>query len=222
MPRHVRVLLGVRLGDHPGLDIESGDSLGSGGWATHVTGAELAAGAIHHAVYLETDCTTGHVFPASSGTYACPTGTTNKAPEGALFFLDYTPAQLADIQARVPLWQYELLEALTVYGGYVGDTHGGAEGLPITRFEGPAAYNLAGVPYPLGQWLLSFPHDDAGVDEPLLCFMRTTGQECEMGIYVNVPLETGPACPSTPCDVSAHMHMADPCVAEGLAGTSGG
>jgi hypothetical protein len=70
--------------------------------------------------------------------------------------------------------------------------------------------------------LLSFPHDDAGAEEPLLCFMRTTGQECEMGIYVNVPLETGPACPSTPCDVSQHMHMADPCVAQGLAGMSGG
>ena len=126
----------------------SGDSLGNGGWATHNRGTEMINNGINHAQYLETDCTVENVFPATGKTFQCAS-TTNKPPEGALFFYDYTPTQLADIKSKVPLWQFELIQAMTVYGGYMGDTHGGPEGLPITRFEGPAAYNKAGIAYPV-------------------------------------------------------------------------
>lgn len=37
-----------------------------------------------------------------------------------------------------------------------------------------------------------------------------------------VPNVVGPNCPSTPCDISGHWHMADPCVAVGLAGGAAG
>jgi hypothetical protein len=204
-----------------GLDIESGDSLGNGGWALHNRAAEMMSGVIAHAQYLETDCTVGNVFPAISNTFQCA-NPTNKPPEGALFFLDYTPAQLADIKTAVPLWQYELLESLTIFGGYMGDTHGSAEGIALTRYEGPAAYNLAGIPYPLTTWFQMFPYDDAAADAPLLCFPRTAGVECEMNPFVSVPLETGPNCTSTSCDVSKHLHVADPCIAKTLAGVAGG
>jgi hypothetical protein len=147
---------------------------------------------------------------------------TLKPPEGALFFLDYTPAQLADIETAVARWQYELLESLTIYGGYLGDTHGAAEGIALTRYEGPAAYNLAGIPYPLTTWFETFPYADAAADAPLLCFPRAMGVECEMNPFVSVPVETGPNCTSIACDVSMHMHVADPCIAKTLAGVAGG
>jgi hypothetical protein len=207
----------------PGFDIHGGgDTLGNGSWALHNRGAEMMSGSIPHALYLGTGCTNGKVFPATYLTLACDAGDTDKPPEGALFFLDYTAAQLADIKSQVPLWQYVLLEAMTVYGGYVGITNALHGGLLVANFEGPAAYDTAGLPYALGDWFLGFPHDDSDLAKPLLCFVRTAGYQCNFSIYVGVPLETGPSCPDTPCDVSRHLHMADPCVAKGLAGQPGG
>ena len=109
-----------------------------------------------------------------------------------------------------------------MYGGYVGITNALHGELPIANFEGPAAYDTAGLPYALGEFLLDFPHDDPDPAKPLLCFARTDGHQCNFSAYVGVPLETGPSCPATPCDGSKHLHMADPCVAMGLAGQPGG
>jgi hypothetical protein len=183
----------------------------------------MLSGSIRHALYLHTGCTNGNVFPATYLTLKCGASDTHKPPEGALFFLDYTAAQLADIKAQVPIWQYQLLEAMTLYGGYIGDTTGRGGGLKIASFEGPAAYEAAGIPYGLRDWILNFPHDDAAPTKPLNCVKRTdTDYQCNFSIYAGVPLQTGPNCPSTPCDISKHLHMADPCVAKGLAGQSGG
>jgi len=110
---------------------------------------------------------------------------------------------------------------MSVYGGYVGDT--GLGGIRIGRsFEGPAAYDAANEPYPLGAWLMTFPHDDSDPSAPLYCAKKTAGYECVFNMYLGVPLETGPNCTSTPCSVGQHLHMADPCVAQGLAGVTGG
>jgi hypothetical protein len=189
----------------------------------------MMSGRIPHALYLETRCTNGHVFPSVFDTLKCGADNAHQPPQGALFFLDYTVAQLAHIKSQVPQWQYELLEAMTVYGGYIGDTTGdfsngnGGAGIVIRRhFEGPAAYDLAGQAYALGDWFLKFPHSDPSESKPLYCYQRPAGMTCLLGNYVGVPDETGPACPSTPCDVSKHMHMANPCVALGLAGKPGG
>src|SRR5713101_5509887 len=139
----------------------------------------------------------------NGSTLRCPSGTTNKPPEGSLFFYDYTPTQLADIKSKVPLWQFELIQAMTVYGGYMGDTHGGPLGLGMSRFEGPAAYNKAGIAYPLGNWIQGF-QSGAPNGNNVVCINRTAGKECELTEWANVPLETGPNCPSTACDISKH------------------
>jgi hypothetical protein len=75
--------------------------------------------------------------------------------------------------------------------------------------------------YPLRDWFLSFPHDPSEGGS-LACYQMTSGHECELSVFKNVPLETGPRCPTEPCDVSMHVHMADPCVPLGLAGQDGG
>jgi hypothetical protein len=211
----------------PGFYIyNGGDSLGNGGWATHDRGAEMIKGSIHHAQYLQTVCTNGFVFPSGGPTLACSDALdkTNKPPQGALLFFDYTTDQLAVIKNQVPGWQYVLLEAMTVYGGYIGETTGHHPfGVGIRNFEGPAAYQRAGLPYALGQWLLAFPHTPPATQtQPLACYDRDAGHECEFSIYMGIPLLTGPRCPDEPCDVSMHLHMADPCVAKGLAGRPDG
>jgi hypothetical protein len=209
-----------------------GGGLGGGGVALRTRGVEVLSGRIPHGLYLVTRCTAGKVFPSYGYTLACAdadAGTSHRPPNGSLVLLDYTATQLADIKSKVPLWQYLLLEAMTVYGGYIGDTSGdldnknGAGGIvPAATFEGPAAYNMFNLPYPIGDWLMSFPHSDVSQEQPLYCFSRGAGQQCNMGVYTSVPLETGPNCPAEPCDISKHLHIADACVAKGLAGQPGG
>jgi hypothetical protein len=210
----------------PGFGIGGDDSLGSGGFATHIRDAEIMSGHIPHAIYLWVDCAYGaSVFPQSGGAEPCPSGVTNRPPLGAHFFLDYSPSQLADIQSRVPQWQFAILEALTIYGGYFGDTNAyPMPGPGLWGFEGAKAYLLAGIPYPLYDWLKSFPNDSTNGDpsQPLACYSYGSFTGCDLNPYVNVPFETGPNCPSSACDISQHMHIADPCIALGLAGQPGG
>jgi hypothetical protein len=101
-------------------------------------------------------------------------------------------------------------------GGYPGDTqsinNGG--GISPGRPESEQAYNTLGIatPHPAGfsnfyTWLSSMPHSR--------CFALTGGIKCQMPIFENVPLEGG-------TDITAHVHVADQCVAKALAGVSGG
>lgn len=206
-----------------------GDSLPNGGWGTHIRAQEIMSGPINHALFLYSDCMAGSVFPGKgSSVTLCPAGV-NRPPFGSLLFLDYTPAQLADLKTKLPLWQYRIIEALTNYGGYFGEASyhvfPGGSSLPVVgRFEGPAAYEKLGVPYPLYAWFKSFPHDPANGDpsKPIACYTYGTFTGCDINPYVNVPLYTGPACPTAACDISKHMHIANECIALGMAGKPGG
>lgn len=204
------------------------DSLPSGGWATHIRAKEIMEGPIPHALFLFSDCMSGRVFPAANSSVTpCPS-TVKHAPLGALMFLDYTPAQLADMKARLPLWQYRMIEALTVYGGYFGEASyhefGGPSMPMVGRLEGPAAYDVADVNYSLYDWFKSFPHDPNNSDKSkaLTCYTYNSYTGCNYNPYVGIPQYTGPACPTVACDISRHMHIAKECVALGLAGQPGG
>ena len=209
------------------------DSLPNNGWATHIRAKELMEGPIRHALFLFSECMNGQVFPGdrahTSGVTPCSAGMT-RAPFGALFYLDYTPTQLADLRTKVELWQYRILEALTVYGGYFGEASQGSVGGPsipmVQRIEGPAAYDLKGIHYPLYDWLKTFHHatnnSQVSQSAAMACYSYEDFEGCEMNPYVGVPLYTGPSCPTHACDVSKHMHIAKECVALGLAGQPGG
>lgn len=184
---------------------------------------ELMQGHIYHALYLNVLCeqngwrkpdgtwAAARVFPSTIGA-ARPCGnltgrSTNvdKAPpSGALFFLDYSDAQLAQLKNYMPAWQYPIVEALTHYGGYVGDT-----GTPLhpSRLESDDAYALAGVTNPFWAWI----QGQVGLNE--VC---GPGQ-CNLD-WSKFSLAGG-RCPSDGlCDINRHIHIADPCIAAGLAG----
>jgi hypothetical protein len=191
----------------PGYGNVASDTLPNGGWATHIRAQEIMNGPIPHALFLVSNCQSGGVFPGieSQGIWACPSWAQH-APIGALFFLD---------------------------GGYFGEGIGSlgngpseeSSVMPVPyRIEGAAAYEYSGISYPLYNWFFSFPHDSSNGDpsQSLSCYTAGSFQGCEFNPYINVPLYTGPNCTSSACDISKHMHIADECVAKGLAGVSGG
>lgn len=214
-----------------GFGTVGSDSLPNGGWATHIRAKEIMEGPINHAVFLLSDCMSGTVFPAdTSSVTPCPSNVKH-APLGALFFLDYTSTQLADLKMKLPLWQYRILEALTLYGGYFGEAtyntyeFGKHASIPMVgRFEGSVAYEAKGIHYPLYDWFKGFQYDpnNSNKAKPLACYTYGKFTGCSFNPYVNVPLYSGPACPNSTCDVSKHMHIANECVARGLAGQPGG
>ena len=185
---------------------------------------EMIQGHIYHPIYMNVLCEQNNgtrrmanfVFPATAGAASCqymcidlrnPCTNTDKAPPaGALFFLDYTDAQLALLQKYMPPWQYPLVEALTRYGGYAGDT-----GNPLhpSRMESEDAYRLAGIEDPIFRWL----QGQAGVNPGC----GRTSDQCNLP-WSNFAV-AGQACPADGlCDITKHIHIADPCVAKGLAG----
>lgn len=186
---------------------------------------ELIQGHIYHPLYLNVLCEANNpsnpaaaavVFP-DTGTFAAQScshvsGATNVStppPGGALIFLDYTDAQLATLAGMLPAWQYPIIEALTHYGGYVGDT-----GNPLhpSRMESDDAYNTAGITNPLWGWL----NGQAGLNAG--CGTGTT--QCNLD-WSN--LNRGGSCTdSSVCIIANHIHMADPCIAKGMAGLSAG
>jgi hypothetical protein len=221
---------------------------GSANWApmaTVVRNDELMQGLVAHALTWLVSCDghyTGsggtyndatHVFPANADTWICSSGTEPMPPNGALLYLDYTPAQIAAM--NLPAWQKIFLSAASTYGGYFGVSSRQAA-IAISGQEGTES----GLAY---QWqtggTLSFPPDNGekgftisgGTPDPVFDYLASQGVPCNKGsgssackypmnAWANIPALTGPSCPSTPCSVGQHWHMADPCVAAGLA--SGG
>ena len=106
--------------------------------------------------------------------------------------------------------------ALTHYGGYIGDTNNALRGGPInvSRVESGQAYQIAGLNNPLYAWLTG----QLGVTKH---GASDNSYTYEMATFGGIPNVIGPNCPSTPCGVISHMHIADPCVALRLAGLSG-
>ena len=206
--------------------ILSGDSLNVAAGLGHVRAQEFIQGQINHPIYLNTICqqpsdgdggsstVPAIVFPNTIyGAQSCggQTGAhlDHAPPGGALIFLDYTDAQLALLKPYVPAWQYPLLVGLSHSGGYAGDT-----GNPLhpSRIEDATAYEAAGIADPLLGWLKGQPND--------------VGSTCgSQGCNLNWQnMKWGGSCPTANggvdnlCSISSHIHIADQCVAKGLAG----
>ena len=216
---------------------------GSANWApmaTVIRNDELMQGLVAHALTWLVSCDgtyngATHVFPASSDTWICSSGTAPMPPNGALLYLDYTPDQIAAM--NIPAWQKTFLSAASTYGGYFGVSSRQSP-VAISLIEG----NESGLAY---QWqsggTLSFPPKNGekgftisgGTPDPVFDYLASQGVPCNKGsgsssckypmtAWANIPALTGPSCPSTPCSVGQHWHMADPCVAVGLAGGGAG
>jgi hypothetical protein len=148
-------------------------------------------------------------------------------PNGALLFLDYTDTQITNM--HLPTWQTNLLRAMAHYGGYLNITS--ANG---ALSVGSADYNESGQAWadagygamgdPVYGWLESTEHI------PCVAPGITGGSACRFNLFTlqNIPANIpGPTCSTTQassnqCGVSHHLHVADPCVAKGLAKQSGG
>ena len=191
-----------------------------------IHGQELIQGQINHPIYINSYCNAKTVsFPdviaASTGRTCSSVGlsNTNRPPNGSLFFLDYTATQLSYLKTVLPAWQYPIIRALTIYGGYLGDTGGSYDTLHFTHIESGQAYQYSKLTYPL--WSFLDTHCGQG------CYkgVRTNSPPNSKYVYTlnvlaNVPNLSGPNCSSSSCNVSQHIHIADPCIAKGLAGMS--
>lgn len=126
-----------------------------------IRASELAAGKINHALFIVIQCGSSDtsfgygvkapgasgrggsgsfVYPAFKGDAAC-SGT--RAPMGARFWLDMTPAQIDATGA--PAWERTIAKAMNEYGGYMGDTGGPGFGF---QFESSTMYTSLGYPNP--------------------------------------------------------------------------
>jgi hypothetical protein len=206
-----------------------GNSLGNGDASLVVRHQEWMNDAIHHPLYINLFCVFdspySKVFPANDGGRGCSTSNIaqNKSlypKQGSLFFLDYTAAQIDAM--NIPPYKKAIIRAMSYYGGYAGDTvgEGGVPTLYLpARVESGQAYELnGGKRSPFYAWLeaqgvsctsfgASPPNSQCGYSLPL---------------FVGIPAVTGPNCPTTACGIDKHLHIADECVAKGLAGLSGG
>jgi hypothetical protein len=192
-----------------------------------VRNQELIQGQINHALVLGVACTNAYngsynVFPSYSETSRC-TNATNMPPNGALLFFDYTDAQINAM--GLPAWQKTLITAMSHYGGYVDVTgnSGGTGGLGF-NFESGLAYQMqsggsvngglangvtvgGGTPDPIFAWL-----SGQGISK--------TGSSANDTKYPLFWLNNIPNVNGT--GVTSHIHMADPCVAQGYANQPGG
>jgi hypothetical protein len=178
---------------------------------------ELIQGQINHALYLNAYCTNGQaVFPAPSGSTALPcskrgVSNTNRPANGALFFLDYTTAQIDGMD--ISPWQKTILKAFSTYGAYLGDTGGAEDTLHISHFEAGQAHEHHNVENPLWKWLDQYcPGKSCEVSH-----RRYPGSNTvfTLNLLANIPPVNG-------TDVAHHMHIADPCVPKSLVGEEGG
>jgi hypothetical protein len=182
--------------------------------AGNIRAQELIQEQINHAIYLNAYCTNGSVvFPnldSWSTALRCDQqgkSNANRPPNGALFFLDYTPSQIDGMS--VPAWQKTILRAMATYGAYLGDTGGSHDTLHIAHFEAGQAYQYHGMKDPLWDYL------DQSCPGPGCQFSSHNYPGSEkvytLDFLANIPAVNG-------TDVTHHVHIADPCVAKALAG----
>ncbi len=204
-------------------------------WTCFLRMSELQAGAVNHALSLRAYCSASQVvFPTLRypGTQCVSLGEDggHPPPVGALFFLDYTPAQI--LAMRLPAWQETLLTTLSTYGGYFSQTAGEPDaGMGVIGLESQTPWSVYyDVTNPFIAWANSNELCDltpGGCPTTGLLATSPAGN-----VFWGIPLEPGPGSPDSSgracaaggggCDVSGHLHMADPCVAEGLAGLDAG
>lgn len=161
-----------------------------------IRGNELKNGAINHALFVVTSCDNGKkVFPGDVGisyvnSYPCasPTG----APAvGARFWLDYTDAQIAALS--IPTWEKTIVTALAHYGAYVGDQGGPNDRIILEmEVESGEGYAVYGASQPIQQVAIQAGLGGSGA---------TSYQFAMPGI-----------------DWQHHLHVLDPCTAQGTCG----
>jgi len=203
------------------------------------------AGHINHGIRLVTTCNDTNnglypskvVFPAnqSGGTpanscAAAGVSASNRPPNGSLFFLDYTQAQLDCFDPSKPAcsginklasWQFMLIEAMTLYGGTIEDT-GNGSGLSTPGIESEQPYFFYQT------------HGYPGAQAQAEAFTNYMNAHCS-GASCSIVTRSAPhslvqwsintwagISNVNGGDVIAHMHVADPCVAIGLQGLPGG
>lgn len=198
-----------------------------------IRGVELINGQINHALILGLSCTDAylgsfHVFPSPIDTAHCPVvspGQTNAPANGALFFLDYTDAQINGM--GLPTWQKTIITALSHYGGYIDVTTGGAAVGMIVFHESPLPYQIqtgGTITQRTTGGGVTGMYVTGGTPDPINAFLNsavgcggTSGtSDCKYSLQVwnNVPNVGG-------TDITHHMHIADPCIAEGYANQPG-
>jgi hypothetical protein len=166
---------------------------------------EIIGGTVNHALLLNTYCvTSGVVFPgtgygANNCTNSSPPpadGDFNNHPHvGSLIFIDSSYNCDA-----LPQWQRGVCHAMQTYGGYITDTGGysTAGGFGTVRVESGVSYALAGVSWPF----LAYIQTQSGNG------LTLRGSPVN---GANMPFFNMPG-------VQSHLHVADPCVAETMAG----
>jgi hypothetical protein len=191
------------------------------------------------------------VFPAIANPLVCGSGVSgsqnaDRPSAGTLLFLDYTPAQIAAF--NLPAWQTTFLTALSTYGAYIAETNGNNTGLEVggnETVESSAAWkfyypgtgcstsNCYNDPFwPWAETQKAF--NGSGSLTQTGCGAPGSGTsviECAGYIFTNIPRTIGPegsdaegnSCTTgSGCYPSGHIHVADPCIAKGYAGVSGG
>ncbi len=196
---------------------------GSSGFAPMagvVRSQELLQGQINHALILGVACTNAylgsfHVFPSTLDTSHCSVATT-MPPNGALLYLDYTDAQITAL--GLPAWQKTLVTAMAHYGGYV-DITGNSAGTGALTFvmESPMVYQLQ-----TGGTISAATNGlkvSGGTPDPITAFLVSQGF-----VYNGSSGTSTKTTPASwlPAGASSHIHMADPCIAQGYAGQTGG
>ena len=190
---------------------------GSGAWASLglvgqvgiIRGLEWQNGTINHAIILNTNCVAGKpAFPATGNTQLCTDGLPYHINVGNLVKIKSS----FNCNAAAA-YQQAVCHALQTYGGYVSDTGGGpcstgsCQGVILSRIEGGAAYNMAGIPYP---------------------FMQYLGEQSGPGLVCGGSINSTPTrCNVQPLNMSGlvtgnNLLIIDQCVAKRMAGQPGG
>lgn len=190
---------GTLVVSHGGRTRANGDGLGSDATAAEfglaagiVTGEEMTAGRIDHALFVNARCTPGRsVYPAAPGTTGSVCSQSgqsdaNAPPLGARLWLSLSHRQIDALP--VPPWKKTILHALHHYGGYIGDTTGGRVSW--------------GIQAESGSTFTSF-----GRADPWVTFAGRAGVERWDGLYY-FDLDSG-------VDWSRYLEVLDPCVAKG-------
>jgi hypothetical protein len=177
------------------------------------------------------------VFPANqpsgspaNGCSAAGVSAANRPPNGALFFLDYTSAQLDCFNpakascsgiAKLASWQYMLIEAATLYGITIEDTgNGNSIALPAIESEQAYAfYETHGFPGSQAVATAFTNYMNSNCSGPS-CSITTRSAPHSL-VQWNINAWAGISAVNGG-DVISHLHVADPCVALGLQGLPGG